>query len=72
MEMPREAPHKTVGRAATKAISAIEGVAHSAMEMLDKPLDSAKIPDGPHHMVNNVGDMVADTAKSTIRKVTGA
>jgi hypothetical protein len=72
MEFPRDPPHRAVGRAANKAINVVEGVAHQAMEILDKPLDAAKIPEGPHHIVDNVGDMVADAAKSTIRKVTGA
>ena len=70
--MAMEAPHKIAGRGAHRVVHEAKGLGHKGVAILDKPLDKLGAPEGPHHIVSNVADAVADAANDLVRKVTGA
>jgi len=70
--LPRDAPHRMVGKGAISLINAAEGVGRNLMGAMDAPLNSIKGPEGPHRIAGNVANWGAETAKTVVRKVTGA
>ncbi|MFA5186422.1 MAG: hypothetical protein WC551_08105 [Patescibacteria group bacterium] len=70
--LPKDPPHRIIGKGALSVINAAEGAGHSLMGALDSPLNSVKAPEGPHRVVNNVANLGAETVKNVVRKVTGA
>lgn len=70
--LPRDPPHRIVGKGAISVINAAEGVGRNVMSALDAPLNSVKAPEGPHRVVDNMANWGADTVKTLVRKATGA